>query len=71
MSRFEEFEQALRSKRWRYDSGEECFYDGDRVVEWEELICLVTDFTLDELASYQDDQYEKLYARRAKLAAGT
>jgi len=43
---------------------EEQFYDGERLLEWEELICLLPEMTLDELASYQDDRYDKFKAAK-------
>jgi hypothetical protein len=56
MMTFEQIGVALRAKGWRYDRGNELFMDGDRVVEWEELLGIVPSTTLDELASYQDDK---------------
>jgi len=65
LNRFQQFDRALRERGFRYDVGEEQFYDGERMLEWEELICLLPDMTLDELASYQDDRHDKSRAKSA------
>ena len=65
MTRFQQFDLALRERGFCYDVGEEEFYDGERLLEWEELICRPPEMTLDELASYQDDRYDKLRAVKA------
>jgi len=62
-----EFDRLLKARGWRYDAGEEQFFDGERELDWEELITLTPDLTLDELASYQDDKW--LLRRAAELAA--
>jgi hypothetical protein len=33
-----EFDRLLTARGWRYDDGEEQFYDGERSLDWEELI---------------------------------
>jgi len=58
VTRFQQFDRALRERSWTYSVCDEEFRDGERVLEWEELICLLPEMTLDELASYQDDRYD-------------
>jgi hypothetical protein len=65
MTIFEQIDAALRAKGWRYDRGNELFMAGERVLEWEKLVCLLPGLTLDELASYQDDRHDDLRSRRA------
>jgi hypothetical protein len=50
----ERIDQALQERGWRYDVRDEQFMVADREIEWEELIDLLPDLTLDELAAYQD-----------------
>lgn len=59
MTTFEQIDAAIAARGVRYDLGDEIFYDGNRPLEPEELIGLLPDFTLDELASYQDDKFDK------------
>jgi hypothetical protein len=54
-----EFDGQLKARDWRYDVGDEEFREGDRLLEWEELIGLVPGMTRDDLAARQDDQYDK------------
>jgi len=62
-----EFDRLLKASLWRYDDGEEQFYDGERVLDWEELITLTPELDLEELANYQDDKWS--LRRAAELAA--
>jgi hypothetical protein len=34
-------ERELKKRKWRYDVGDECFYDGAKIVGWQKLIALV------------------------------
>jgi hypothetical protein len=54
MTTFEQIDNALRAKGWRYDRGDEVFREGNRELGWEEVVGLVPSTSLDELASYQD-----------------
>jgi len=45
-----EFDHLLKARGWRYDDGEEQFFDGERVLDWEELITVKPDLDLEELA---------------------
>ena len=47
-----------------YDRGHEQFLGGARVLDWEEVIGLLPNLSLDELASYHDDQYDRTRAGR-------
>ena len=47
---------------WTYDTGDEAFREGERVLDVDELLGLLPELTLDELASYQDDRYDQLRA---------
>ena len=59
MTRSDELDQALRARGWHYDPANEEFRHGTRTLEWEDAIGVVPDFTLDELASYQDHKYDQ------------
>ena len=59
-----EFERQLKLRGWRYDLDDEVFRDG------EELIGLVPDMTLDELARYQDAKYDQLRRRFGQTCQG-
>jgi hypothetical protein len=56
MTTFEEIDASLRAKGWYYDRGNELFMDGDRVLQWEDVLSLVPGTTVDEVVSYQDDK---------------
>lgn len=58
MTTIEQIDQALRDKGWRYDRGEEVFRDGDRDVEWKDVIGLVSGLT-------PDDQYDKCVSAKS------
>jgi hypothetical protein len=61
MTTFQQLDKALRAKGWRYDIGEEQFFDGDGTMirDYRKLTALVRGMTLDELLSYQDQQYDR------------
>ena len=61
---FEEFDRQLKSRGWRYDAGNEEFRDGERRLEWEDVVGLVPGSTLHEPASYQDEKHDDAGARR-------
>jgi hypothetical protein len=58
-------DQALKARGWRYDSGEEQFMAPDHELDWEELIDLLPDLTLDELREYQDAKFDERCRARA------
>ena len=62
----ERIDQALTTRGWRYDSGEEQFFAGDRTLELEELIDALPDLTLVELGAYQDAKYGELQQRNSQ-----
>jgi hypothetical protein len=64
MTTFEKIDAALVARGWRYDRNEQQFVDGVRVLNWEEVIGLVPGMTPDELASYEDDKWDKSPAAR-------
>ena len=68
MTRFDELDQQLAARDWHYDVASEEFRHGGQVLDWEDVIGLVPEFTLDELASYQDHQNDERQARLAKQA---
>ena len=68
MSRFDELDQQLAVRGWHYDAAREEFRNGTRTLEWEDAIGVVPDFTLDELARYQDHKNDERLARLAKQA---
>jgi hypothetical protein len=59
MTRFEELDKQLAIRGWNYDRGSEEFRDGKKRLHWKEVAALVPGFTLDELASYVDDQHDR------------
>jgi hypothetical protein len=56
-------DDALSSHGYRYDPSAEEFLDGERVIEWQEVIELVPGMTLDELASWQDAEHDRYRSR--------
>ena len=40
-------------------ASEQQFFDGDLLLYWEEVLCLVPGMTPDELASYQNDKWAR------------
>jgi len=72
MTPFQAIDKALRDAGWRYDTGEECFFDGAKRLPYRKVLAVVPGMTLDELASYQDDKYDRLAElRTAKKKAAT
>jgi hypothetical protein len=52
---FQALDKALRAAGWRYDAGDEDFFDeGDKQLSYREGLALVPCMTLEELAGYQD-----------------
>ena len=67
MTRFAQFDRALRERGWTYDVEREVSRAGKRRIdEAEKLLALLPEMTLDELVSYQDDQYDKSRRRTVK-----
>jgi hypothetical protein len=64
LTRFQQFDKALAKRSWTYSVGDEVFREGERVLDADELLAIVPEMTLDELASYQDDRYDKSRAVR-------
>jgi hypothetical protein len=65
MTRFQQFNRELKRRGWRYDVGGEGFFDEHgRRINWHRLVRLLPDMTLDELASYQDDRWDRSPDRR-------
>ena len=60
MITFQQLDKALKARGWRYDIGQEQFIDANgKAIRDRKLTALVRGMTLDELASYQDDKYDK------------
>jgi hypothetical protein len=53
-------DQALAARGWRYDPTSEMFFDGERMVPWEEVLDLVPGMTHTELTAYKDAKWGKL-----------
>jgi hypothetical protein len=68
MTTFEQIDAALAANGWRYDARSELFFDGNKPLKFRTVVALVPGLTLDELASYQDDQYTQLCKRRVRPA---
>jgi hypothetical protein len=66
MTRFDDFEQQLAARGWTYDVDDGDFRDGTRRLTWKDLVGLVPGFTLDELASYEDQKVDESLAKRRK-----
>ena len=64
MTTFTDLDDALKTKGWRYQASHEQFYDGNRELTWKDVLGLVPGMTMDELASYQTDQWGKFRASR-------
>jgi hypothetical protein len=56
MTTFEQIDTALRAKGWHYDRGNELFTDGERPIDWGQVVNLVSEIALDELDSFQEDE---------------
>jgi hypothetical protein len=70
MTTFPALDKAIRDGGWRYDTGEECFFDGAKRLPYRKVLALVPGMTLDELASYQGNKYDQLAKlRRTKKVA--
>ena len=65
MTTFHRLDEALAAQGWRYDAQSECFMNGERVVDYREVLALVPGMTEDEL---RDGAAESLVWRRAKHA---
>jgi len=61
-----ELDLALAARGWRYEAGTELFMDGERQLDWEEVIALVPGMTRDDLVAYQDEKWDKLSAARQR-----
>jgi hypothetical protein len=59
MSVIDEIDRQLHAHGCHYDADFEAFMDGQRVIDTDELAKLLPGVTLDELASYQDDKYDR------------
>jgi len=59
MTRAQQFTRALKAAGYKYDREDDIIYDGDKPASWRKLLELVPEFTLDELASWQDDQQDR------------
>ena len=55
---FEQLEAALATKGWRYDPAQAAFVGGDIRIDWGDVLELVPDMTLGELARYTDQKDE-------------
>ena len=60
--RTNEFEKQLAARGWRYDVENEEFLDGDRLLEWEDVIGLIPGLSFDDLAAYQDRKHDEWQA---------
>jgi hypothetical protein len=71
MSTFTQVDKALRAAGWRYDTGEEEFFDGTKRLTYRKILAFVLGMALDELASYQDDKFDRrgIMGRKGKQAA--
>jgi len=55
---FEKLEAALATKGWRYAPAQQAFVAGDIRLDWGEVLELVPEMTLGELARYTDQKDE-------------
>jgi len=53
-----ELDRALKKRGWHYDVENEVFRNRGRRLNYQQVGALMPGMTLDELASYQDDQYD-------------
>ena len=61
-----EFERQVAARGWRYDEQSELFMDGDRVVDFEDVIALVPGMTPEDMAAYRDDKWDQLSAAQQR-----
>jgi hypothetical protein len=59
-----EFDKQLSSRGWRYDVGGGQFFDGELVLDWEDVIGLIAGLSLDDLTSWEDAKYDEWAARK-------
>lgn len=64
MTTFDHIDQAIAARAVRYDVGDEEFYDGNRPLDADELLGIIPDVTLDQLASGVDHKNDQLGQRR-------
>jgi hypothetical protein len=59
MTTFDQIDATIAARGIRNDVVDEVFFDGIRPLSPEDVIAIVGDMTLDELASYVDDKYDR------------
>ena len=64
MTTFDHIDRAMAARGVRYDVGDEEFYDGNRPAVADELLGIIPEVTLDQLASCVDHKYGQLGQRR-------
>ena len=70
LSRFEQFERALKANGWTYDVGREVFRNRlGLVLGSESLLRLLPEMTRDELACYQEYRYSMSQPAHKKASA--
>ena len=62
----ERIDELLHSHGGRYDAEDARFILGDRVVDWQDVIDLVPELTLDDLRSYEDEKADAYMLQRRK-----
>jgi hypothetical protein len=55
-----ELYRQLAARGWRYDPAIQEFYDGKRLLEWEDVIKLVPGMTVDDLAAWEASLQSRL-----------
>ena len=68
MMAIEILDQAIRAKHWHYDTNEEQFMDGDRILTWKDVISLVPDLTPADIARYQNLEQDRIRGSSTGLA---
>lgn len=60
LSRFEQFDRALKANGWTYDADREVFLNRlGQALKTDSLLRLLPEMTWDELDSYRDHRYDE------------
>jgi hypothetical protein len=52
-------ESALAARGWRYDAQTELFMEGERQLDWEEVLGLLPGLKREDLVAYQEAKWKK------------
>lgn len=59
LTRFQQFDKGLANRGWVYSAGDDLFRAGERRLGPEQLLSLLPDMAVGELAAYQDAMHDE------------